>query len=147
MAEVSLVEFVIRWMSPDSADDKSTLVQIMAWCRQATLPNVDPDLGRHMRLLGHNELIQQAQAMDIYSESCLWHWSLPPEIIPCWHPSLQTYGWETQCYFSSHPIKQLVLCTRYFRRMNLNVCLFSVMSLLPCFGVTCFNYRLVQVLM
>ena len=29
-------EIVIRWMSLDLTDDKSTLVQVMAWCRQAT---------------------------------------------------------------------------------------------------------------
>ena len=27
---------VFRWMPQDLADDKSTLVQVMAWCRQAT---------------------------------------------------------------------------------------------------------------
>ena len=29
-------ELALRWMSLDLADDKSTLVQVMAWCRQAT---------------------------------------------------------------------------------------------------------------
>ena len=29
-------ELALRWMSPDLTDDKSTLVQVMAWCRQAT---------------------------------------------------------------------------------------------------------------
>ena len=29
-------EVALRWMSLDLADDKSTLVQVMAWCRQAT---------------------------------------------------------------------------------------------------------------
>ena len=29
-------ELALRWMSPDLTDDKSTLVQAMAWCRQAT---------------------------------------------------------------------------------------------------------------
>ena len=29
-------ELALRWMSLDLTDDKSTLVQIMAWCRQAT---------------------------------------------------------------------------------------------------------------
>ena len=29
-------EFTLRWMSLDLTDDKSTLVQVMAWCRQAT---------------------------------------------------------------------------------------------------------------
>ena len=28
---------VLRWMPQDLTDDKSTLVQVMAWCRQATL--------------------------------------------------------------------------------------------------------------
>ena len=29
-------EIAIRWASLDLSDDKSTLVQVMAWCRQAT---------------------------------------------------------------------------------------------------------------
>ena len=29
-------EIAVRWMSLDLTDDKSTLVQVMAWCRQAT---------------------------------------------------------------------------------------------------------------
>ena len=29
-------ENAVRWMSLDLTDDKSTLVQVMAWCRQAT---------------------------------------------------------------------------------------------------------------
>ena len=29
-------EIVLRWMPLDFADDKSTLVQVMAWCHQAT---------------------------------------------------------------------------------------------------------------
>ena len=29
-------ELALRWMSLDLSDDKSTLVQVMAWCRQAT---------------------------------------------------------------------------------------------------------------
>ena len=28
-------EIALIWMSPDFADDQSTLVQVMAWCRQA----------------------------------------------------------------------------------------------------------------
>ena len=49
-------------MPLDLTDDKSTLVQVMAWCRQATKQqaitwaNVDLDLCRHMVSLGHNEL-------------------------------------------------------------------------------------------
>ena len=29
-------KIALRWMSMDLTDDKSTLVQVMAWCRQAT---------------------------------------------------------------------------------------------------------------
>ena len=29
-------EIILRWISPDVIDDKSTLVQVMAWCCQAT---------------------------------------------------------------------------------------------------------------
>ena len=32
----SSCELALRWMSLDLTDDKSTLVQVMAWCRQAT---------------------------------------------------------------------------------------------------------------
>ena len=28
-------EFALRWVSHDLTDDKSTLIQVMAWCRQA----------------------------------------------------------------------------------------------------------------
>ena len=52
-------EIALRWMPPDLTDDKSTSVQVMAWCRQATshyLSNVDPDLCRQIASLGLNEL-------------------------------------------------------------------------------------------
>ena len=46
-------------MPQDLTGDKWTLVQVMAWCRQATShtwTSVDQDLQRHMALLGPNEL-------------------------------------------------------------------------------------------
>ena len=46
-------------MPLDLTDDKSTLVEVMAWCRQAqaiTWANVDPVLCHHMASLGLNEL-------------------------------------------------------------------------------------------
>ena len=56
-------EIALIWMSLDFADDQSTLVQVIAWCRRAavrqqaiTWGHVDPDLCRHMALLGHSEL-------------------------------------------------------------------------------------------
>ena len=47
-----------RWMPLDITDDKPNLVQVMAWCRQATshyLSQFWPDLCRHMASIGHNE--------------------------------------------------------------------------------------------
>ena len=52
-------ELALRWMSLDFTDDKSTLVQVMAWCRQATsqyLSQCWPRSLRHMASLGHNVL-------------------------------------------------------------------------------------------
>ena len=47
-------------MSLDFTDDKTALVQVMAWCRQATYwAKVDLDLCRHMASLSHNVLINQ----------------------------------------------------------------------------------------
>ena len=43
-------------MSLDLTKDKSTLVQVMAWCQTITLAGVDPDLCRHMASLSHNVL-------------------------------------------------------------------------------------------
>ena len=45
-------------MPLDLTDDKSTLVQVMAWCRQATTitwANADPDLCHQMVSLDLNE--------------------------------------------------------------------------------------------
>ena len=53
-------EIALIWMSLDFTDDQSTLVQVMAWCRQAkaiTWANVDPDLCHQIASLGHSELI------------------------------------------------------------------------------------------
>ena len=52
-------KIVLRWMPLDLTDDKLTLVQVMAWCRQATSHYLSQcwlrDLCRYMVSLGHNE--------------------------------------------------------------------------------------------
>ena len=71
-------EIALIWMSMDFTDDQSTLVQVMAWCRQATshyLSQFDPDIWRHMASLGHNELnmISVSGIIFIFSEiALLW---------------------------------------------------------------------------
>ena len=52
-------EIVFRWLPYNTFDDKSTLVEVMAWCHKQqaiTGANVDPDLHHHMASLSHNEL-------------------------------------------------------------------------------------------
>ena len=52
-------------MSLDLTDDKSTLVQVMAWHQAITWANVDPDLCHHMAPLGPNELIVQKNIISM----------------------------------------------------------------------------------
>ena len=52
-------EIALTWKPQDLTDDKSTLVQVMAWCRQATshyLSQCRPSSLSHMASLGLNEL-------------------------------------------------------------------------------------------
>ena len=54
-------EIAIRWIPQYLSDHKLTLVQVMAWCRQATshyLSQCWPRSCRHMTSLGLNELIR-----------------------------------------------------------------------------------------
>ena len=49
---------ILRWLPQDLTGDKSTLVQVMAWCRQEqniTWTSVDSDLQRNMASSGPNE--------------------------------------------------------------------------------------------
>ena len=51
-------EIALCWMPKNLTIEKSTLAQVMAWCRQETshnMPHVDPNLC-HMVSLAHNEL-------------------------------------------------------------------------------------------
>ena len=48
-------EIELKWMPQDLTEEKSTLVWVMAWCRQAAshyLTNVDQVLKHHMESLG-----------------------------------------------------------------------------------------------
>ena len=53
-------EIILKWISLDLTDDKSTMVQVMACgaVRQQVITwiTVDPDLCLHMASLGHIEL-------------------------------------------------------------------------------------------
>ena len=49
-------EIALKWMLQNLTNEKSTLVQVMAWCRQATSHYLSQDLCYHMVSLSHNEL-------------------------------------------------------------------------------------------
>ena len=40
-------EIALMWMSLDFTDDESTLVQVMAWCRQAIPNQISVTIWRH----------------------------------------------------------------------------------------------------
>ena len=72
-------KIALRWMPLDHPDDKSTMVRVMAWCRQATshyLSQFDLDPCRHMASPGHNELtyIYMMAPDVINSRGVTVHW-------------------------------------------------------------------------
>ena len=61
-------EITLPWFQWYLIDDKSTLVWVMAWCRQATshaLAIVDPDLCHYKTSQGHVKLIPETKADPI----------------------------------------------------------------------------------
>ena len=69
-------EIAVRWISLDLTDDKSTLVQVMAWCHQATSHYLSQCWLRSMSPYGItrlNKLIQASFRYCIYCECfCVW---------------------------------------------------------------------------
>ena len=53
-----------RLVSQDLIENKSSLVPVIAWYRQ--LANIDPNLHRHLALLGPNELTNWGRVKHIY---------------------------------------------------------------------------------
>ena len=77
-------ELALRWMSLDLTDDKSTLVQVMAWCRQATSHYLSQCWLRSLSPYG----VTRPQWVN-----CLWNGSLSILYIPVvvavsWQPFL-----------------------------------------------------------
>ena len=80
-------EIALRWMLLDLTDNTSTLVHVMAWCRQVTnhyLSQCWPSSMLHMTSLGHKELntsltheclslISDCQLCYIWAAFVLWH--------------------------------------------------------------------------
>ena len=94
-------EIALRWMPLDLTDDKSTLVQVMAWCQTAPshyLSQCWPRSRHQMASLGHNELMKMVDEfwwhVTIYIDNTLHsHHS-------CWCPGswyhLMLIGWHQE---------------------------------------------------
>ena len=76
----------------DLTDDKSTLVQVMAWCHQATWAHVDQDQCHHMASLAHNALTlpcplvrlifpRPNMKIDFQTKYFLWKYKLCSRIL------------------------------------------------------------------
>ena len=78
-------------MPLDLNDDKSILVQVMAWHQAITWANVDPDLCHHMVSLGHNEL-NQFKTIDFqtYVLAQRHHGNEKPCEIKLWNDDRET---------------------------------------------------------
>ena len=73
MAEV-FRKIALRWMPLDHTDDKSTLVQIMAWCRQATSHYLSQCWHRFMSPYS----VTRPQCVKIHQ---IWRLCLPTELF------------------------------------------------------------------
>ena len=60
-------EIVLRWMPQDLTDDKSTLVQVMAWCHQATTHYLNQCWTRSMSSYG----ITRPQRVNCLITQCM----------------------------------------------------------------------------
>ena len=84
-------EFALRWMSLDLTDDKSPLVQVMAWCRQATSHYLSQWWPRYLLPYG----ITRPQWVDLWSVSLRFNdillWAISQEIP---QPSITKLAWK-----------------------------------------------------
>ena len=106
---ISSKDNALRWMPRDLTDDKSTLVQVMAWCRQAAshyLNQCWPSSKSPIGSPGHNELIRWISPMisqhwSRYSVSPIYRGRVYRGIgyiaVACWTP----FFWRPRArYFS-----------------------------------------------
>ena len=69
-------EIALRWIPQDLTDDKSTLVPVMAWCRQATSHYLSQCWPRSMSPNGVTRP-EWVKLLD-FMKSCLTSWVQPP---------------------------------------------------------------------
>ena len=115
-------KIVLKWMPMDLTDGKSTLVQVMAWCRQATshyLSHCWPR-SRHMASLGHNGLCTRDNALNYFRINVLMNYEnkfnkiFLLKYIRCqkMHPKMSSAIWRPFC-FSLNVLKSLLVDRRF----------------------------------
>ena len=98
-------EIALRWMPPGLSDDKSTLVQVMAWCRQATSHHLNQCWPRSLPPYG----VTRPQWVKCQGHPVsLWCWPLTCNLQKCYsfRSSFGMYNQERQLWY-------LHLLTRY----------------------------------
>ena len=100
-------EIALIWMSLDFPDDQSTLVQVMAWCRQATSHYLSQCWPNSMSPYG------VSRPQWVKTSICSWTWFTPvltsQRWIRLWLGAIRqqaiTYSYvdsDKQCHFASH---------------------------------------------
>ena len=86
-------EVALIWMSLDFTDDKSTLVQVMAWCRQATSHYLSQCWPRSVAPNGitRPEWVNILLVKDAPGFFCLWSVMETPTLLR-WAPIIKTPG-------------------------------------------------------
>ena len=77
-------ELALWWMSLDLTDDKSTLVQVMAWCRQATSHYLNQCWPRSLSPYGVTRP-QWVNRLETWSKKLSFHWR---------HFQMKTFKWN-----------------------------------------------------
>ena len=114
MVEASC-EIVLIWMSLDFTDDQSTLVQVMAWCRQATSHYLSQCWPRSLSPYG---VARPQWVNSLWSSDAIW-----------WQPILTFHEWGSggiHMIVSLHWASKPLCCI-----MSLKIILLKLLPLLP----------------
>ena len=89
-------DIALRWMSLDLTDDESILVQVMAWCRQATSHYLSQCWPRYLSPYGvtRPQWVNHAQS-DTENQELSWYqlWR-PRQTLGCHDDNLQCHQWR-----------------------------------------------------
>ena len=129
-------EIALRWMPLDLTDDKSTLVQVMAWCRQATSHYLSQCWPRSMSPYG----VTGPQWVKLCKSNCIpqkpW---LQLHIHP-WSWVISVSKRDTSCHLKPKKILNNMNQTHIHTLVLGWYCCISKMQFLTLFGVFRYSY-------